>query len=167
MWVPGLTTSAGIRRHHGVMNLLRVRSPRLAALAAGAAVVVAAAASLTALSVAYGERLVSGSSYSTEYINMPTYALTLLAVPLVGFAAYHRWWAGVAGAVGAAGVAFAAMVETVHRYDESGWADGLEVLGFIAPVGLTLFLALAVVAGSLIGLRRDRADLPSVMSSNS
>lgn len=138
---------------------MTIRSPRLAALAATAAVVVAAAASLAALSVAYGERLVSGSSYSTEFIHMPTYALTLLAVPLVGLAAYHRWWAGVGGAVGAAGVAFAAMIETMRRYADSGWSDGLEVLGFIAPVGLTFFLAMAVVAGALVGLRRERADL--------
>lgn len=137
----------------------RQRSIR-AALPATAAVVASAVVVLVALAVASGATLRAGSdtSYDTEFIDMAVLQLSWLTVPVLGLAAYFSVRVALVGTVGVAVSQFWAMAETVQRYDESGWADGLEVLGYWFPIALTVVALGAVLLGWLLGSRSRRAQ---------
>lgn len=48
--------------------------------------------------------------------------------------------------------------EVVARYDESGWGDGLEVLGYALPLGVLVLGGVVVLVGGLVGRARRRHD---------
>lgn len=131
---------------------------RRAALLSALTVVASIAIVLVALAVASGARLRPGSdtSYDTEFIDMAVMQVSWLTVPLLGVAAFFSARVALLGTIGVAVSQFWAMAEMVRRYDESGWGDGLEVLGYLFPITLTVVSVGAVLAGWLVGGRRRR-----------
>ena len=120
------------------------------------AVLASAVIVLVALGVASGARPRPGSdtSYDTEFIDMAVLHLSWLLAPLLGVTASLSARVALLGVVGVAVSQFWAMAETVDRYQESGWSDGLEVLGYLFPITLTLVSLGAVLVGWLVGRRR-------------
>jgi hypothetical protein len=133
----------------------RTKRAAVLSVAAFAASVVIA---LVALAVASGDTLLpgSGSSYDTEFIDMAVLQLSWVVVPLLGIAAASSVRVALLGTAAMAVSQFLAMAETVRRYEESGWADGLEVLGYLFPITLTVVTLGAVLVGWRLG-RRARA----------
>ena len=132
---------------------------RAAALSV-AAVALSVVVVLVALAVASGETLLpgSGSSYDTEFIDMSVLQISWVVVPLLGAAAASSARIALVGAAAMAVSQFLAMAETVRRYEESGWADGLEVLGYLFPITLTVVTLGAVLVGWLVGRRSRRGQ---------
>lgn len=128
-----------------------VRAVPVAVVMAGLAVVVAWLGTATALATAEGVTPVPGGpgqTYDTEFIEDGLYVATaVVAVGLVGLAA--RCWrpAAAAGLVGAEAALFWGGSETVARYVESGWSDGLEVFVYMVPgtAGIVGFILLATL----------------------
>lgn len=129
------------------------RGTKRAAVLSVAAFAASVVIALVALSVASGETLLPGStnSYDTEFIDMTVMQLSWVVVPLLGFAAASSAPIALLGTAGMSVSQFLAMAETVRRYEESGWADGLEVLGYLFPIALTLATLVAVLVGWLLG----------------
>jgi hypothetical protein len=131
-----------------------LRAALLSALAVAASTVIV----IVALAVASGATLQPGSdtSYDTEFVDWPLLQLSWLVAPLLGVAACFGARVALVGTAGVAVSQFAAMAETVQRYDESGWGDGLEVLGYAFPVSVTVVSLGFVLVGGLVGRRRRR-----------
>lgn len=130
-----------------------------AAILAATAVVASTVVVLAALAVASGATLRAGSdtSYDTEFVDGAVLQLAWLVVPLLGTAAASSVRAALIGTAGVSVTQFWAMAETVDRYRESGWSDGLEVLGYLFPITLTVVSLGAVLLGWLLGSRSRRA----------
>jgi hypothetical protein len=118
---------------------------------AGLAVTVAWLGTALALATAEGVTPVPGGpgeTYDTEFIEGGLYVATaVVSVGLVGLAARWSWPTAAVGWAGAVTALWWGGSETVNRYVESGWSDGLEVFVYIVPVtagigGLILLLAL-------------------------
>lgn len=137
----------------------------LVLLATGASVAIA----LLALDLAAGVTRVRGRCCETEFIDATTLGLLWLLAPVVALAAVSSWRLALLGVVGVVVPQWLAMVEVMDRYAESGWGDGLEVLGFLVPIQAALVGAVAVVGGALVGQgvrrRQDREVLHHPSSS--
>jgi len=140
----------------------RVTHPRRrrAVILSVVAVLLGAVASLVALATASGvtQRPGPESCCNTEFIDMAVLQLSWLAVPLLGIAAASSARVALLGTAGVAVAQFLAMAETVHRYRESGWSDGLEVLGYLFPITVTVVALGAVLVGWLVGSRARRGQ---------
>lgn len=134
------------------------RLHRRAVRLSGLAVLVSAGVVLVALVAAPGVTLRPGPEEccDTRFINEAVLQLSWLAVPLLAVAAASSVRVALLGTAGVAVTQFLAMTETVHRYRESGWSDGLEVLGYLFPITLTLVALGAVLVGWLVGSRSRR-----------
>jgi hypothetical protein len=132
------------------------RAAVLSAAAFAATVVIV----LVALAVASGDTLLPGSetSHSTEFIDEAVLQLSWLVVPVLAVAAASSVRVALLGTAAVAVTQFLAMAETVHRYRESGWGDGLEVLGYLFPIALTVVTLGAVLVGWLVGRRSRRGQ---------
>jgi len=114
---------------------------------------------LIALHEAPGATLVSGTTYDTEFIHSGWYGLTVIGLALVvATAALSGGW-GLGAVVVTVAAQWYAAAETVARYQESGWGDGLEVFAYLAPIGWAIVGLLAVGLSVIIrwGMRRDAA----------
>ena len=146
------------RSDGGVTSHQRAKRAAVLSAAAFAATVVIV---LVALAVASGARLQPGSdsSYDTEFVDMGVLQLSWFVVPLLGVAAASSVRVALLGTTAVSVTQFLAMAETVHRYRESGWGDGLEVLGYLFPIALTAVALVAVLVGWLVGrASRRRQD---------
>jgi hypothetical protein len=134
------------------------RPLRRAVLLSVVAVLASAVVVLVALAVASGVTLrpEPETCCNTEFIDEAVLQLSWLVVPLLGVAAASSARVALLGTTGVAVTQFLAMAETVHRYRESGWSDGLEVLGFLFPIALTVVALGAVLVGWLVGSRSRR-----------
>lgn len=97
------------------------------------------------------------SSYETEFIHAGFWSTAFLLVPLLGVAAVLWWPVAVLGAALTVGIHTVAAAVTVHRYQESGWSDGLEVFSYAWPLGHAAFGGAAVLIGAAITAGRRRA----------
>ena len=145
---PGLVPDAaalGWRRH-------------LAALAVAlSAVALTAAVVLLALDRASGVTLRSpGDCCDTEFIDGPTLQLGWLALPLLAVAAYLSVRPAVLGLAGVVLADVLAAAETVDRYADSGWGDGLEVFAFLHPILMAVGGSVAILVGWLVRTSRRR-----------
>ena len=133
---------------------------RRAAFLSVLAVVASTAIVLVALAVASGAqpRPGSGTSYDTEFVDMAVLHLSWLLAPLLGVTAFFSARVALLGVAGVAISQFLAMAETVHRYDESEWSDGLQVLGYLFPIAVTACCLGSVAIGWLVGRRRPVQD---------
>lgn len=110
---------------------------------------------LLALDQAFGERVrPDGSCCDVEFINSTVLKLTWLLFPVLGVAAWLSIRVALVGILGMAVPQWLAMNETIDRYHRSGWADGLEVLGYALPLGVLVLAGLSVLVGGLLGRRR-------------
>jgi hypothetical protein len=140
-----------------------VTDPRLhrrALLLSVVAVLASAVVVLVALAAASGvtERPGPETCCDTEFIDDAVLQLSWLVVPLLGVAAALSVRVALLGTAAVSVTQFLAMAETVHRYRESGWSDGLEVLGFLFPIALTVVALGAVLVGWLVGRRSPRGQ---------
>lgn len=105
-----------------------------------------------------GVQRVKGSTYSTGFVNGEwVVASWLLPVPICVVARLHPF-IGVGAALLCSGVGIHVSLVTIDRYQESGWADGLESLGFVfALLAGAVTVICAVVAGLLGHRSRARA----------
>lgn len=135
----------------------RVRFVRASAVSA-VAVATSTVIVLVALAVASGATLQPGSdtSYDTEFIDPLVLQLSWVVAPLLGLAAFFSARVALLGLALVAVSQFWAMTETVARYDESGWSDGLEVLGYLFPIALTVVAVGCVAIGGFVGRRSRR-----------
>lgn len=138
------------------------RTPSTALSLAGLAVLVAWAGTALALAVAGGATRVGGadsSSYDTEFIQEGVYlGAAVVATVILGAAAVRRWVPAALGLAGSVAGLLWGAVETVHRYRESGWGDGLEVFIFIVPIGTALLGGVVVTVVHLLArTKRDAA----------
>ena len=133
---------------------------RRAVLLSVVAVLASAVVVLVALAGASGvtERPETETCCDTEFIDDAVLQLSWLVVPLLGVAAVFSVRAALIGTAAVSVTQFLAMAETVHRYRESGWSDGLEVLGFLFPIALTVVALGAVLVGWLVGRRSRRGQ---------
>jgi hypothetical protein len=115
---------------------------------------------LIALTVPSGATLLprSDSSYGTEFIDMGVLQISWVVVPLLGVAAGSSARVALLGTAAMAVSQFLGMAETVRRYEDSGWSDGLEVLGYLFPITLTVVTLGAVLVGWLVGRRSRRGQ---------
>lgn len=148
---------AGSRCDGAVTSHQRIKRAAVLTVAAAA---VSVATVLVALAVASGDTLVPGSdsSHDTEFIDMSVLQISWVVVPLLGIAARSSARVALLGTAAMALSQFLAMAETVRRYEESGWADGLEVLGYLFPITLTVVTLGAVLVGWLVGRRSRRGQ---------
>ena len=131
----------------------------LVLLAAAASVVVA----VVALDLASGVTRPRGRCCRTEFIDTGTLGFLWLLYPLLALAAASSWRLALLGVPGLALPQWLAMNEVMDRYAESGWGDGLEVLGYVFPIQVAVVGAFSVLLGSLVGqgVRRLRG-LPTL-----
>jgi hypothetical protein len=113
-----------------------------------------------ALAAASGVTHLSGSSYSTEFIDGRTNLLAVALLACVYLAARQNLWTGLAATAGLVAGQWWAMAICVQRYSDSGWGDGLEVLGFGYPIllGLVGLVVTGVVRLVERGKRRAEAQ---------
>ena len=113
---------------------------------------------LIALAVADGEslRAESSSSYSTEFIDVKVYALTALLPPVLGLAAAYSAGFALIGSVGVFAVEMWAIHEANARLAAAGWADGLEILAYLLPIGSLVASLVLILVGWLVGRSRRR-----------
>lgn len=120
--------------------------------------VVALSAGLVALSLltASGITQVGPTSYHTEFANESWWmAGFLLAVPLfLASMRYPRWTVAFVVAALIPQVILPTVV--VERYASTRWGDGLEFLGYLAPVLMVPLFAGLAAAGALLGRHRQR-----------
>lgn len=129
------------------------------------ATVLAAAVTLWALRAASGVTSLGQDSYRTEFIDPALSQLVWVAVVLLAVAAWFATAPALVGLLGVTAASAAGMVVTVERYQESGWGDGLEYLGFVLPLGVLVVGALVVVgtawAARAAARRRSHAPSPA------
>lgn len=135
-------------------------APLLLVLLAAAASV---ALAVVALDLASGVTRPRGRCCRTEFIDSRTLDLLWLLYPLLALAAAWSWRVASLGVPGLALPHWVAMNEVMDRYAESGWGDGLEVLGYLFPIQVAVIGAFSVLLGSLVGqgVRRLRG-LPTL-----
>lgn len=127
----------------------------VAALAALVATLASVVIVLVALDQASGEQLrPGGDCCDVEFIDAGVLQLTWLLFPVLGASAWFSVRVALAGLVGMVVPQWLAMTETITRYDRSGWGDGLEVLGYVIPLGVLVLGAVAVLVGGLVGRAR-------------
>lgn len=124
------------------------------------ATVASVAIALVALDLATGVTRPRGRCCRTEFIDRRTLELLWLLHPLLGLTAALSWRLAMLGVSGVAVPQWLAMREVVERYADSGWGDGLEVLGYLMPIQTAFFGSVAVFLGALIGgaARRRRRE---------
>lgn len=107
---------------------------------------------LVALDRALGERMqADGSCCDVDFIDYGVLQLTWLIFPVLGVAAWCSTRVASVGVLGMAVPQWLAMTEVIDRYDRSGWADGLEILGYALPLGVLVLAAVTVLVGGLLG----------------
>ena len=111
-----------------------------------AATVASAVIARLALDRASGVTRPGGRCCETEFIDGAVLNASWLLVPVLAIAAAFSVRLALTGLVGVAVPQFWAMKVAGDRYVESGWSQGLEVLGYLFPVGL---MAVAVLCMSL------------------
>ena len=119
-----------------------------------AATVASAFISRLALDRAGGVTRPGGRCCETEFIDTAVLNASWLLVPVLAIAAVFSVRVAFVGLVGVAVPQFWAMKVTGDRYVESGWSQGLEVLGYLFPIGLIAVAVLCMSAGWHIGRRR-------------
>lgn len=108
-----------------------------------------------ALATASGVTQLTDTDYDTEFLNGKVLWLVYLLLGGVYLATRKYVLAGFAAAVGlAAGQTWATTV-CVSRYHESGWSDGLEILGYLVPILFGVYALIVVLVTWLV--RRPRA----------
>ena len=150
-----------MRRQHLVPLLLVV----LVAVASSVVAVVA-------LDLAAGVTRPRGRCCKTEFIDTPTLGWLWLLYPLVALAAAWSWRLALLAVPGIAVPQWLAMDVVMDRYAESGWGDGLEVLGYAVPVVAAVIGVVSVWVGSsvpatFVGWRSPRASGPVRATSSS
>ena len=113
---------------------------------------------VAALHLAAGVTRARGGCCETEFIDGTTLHLLWLLYPLVAVAAYWSWSTALVGVAGLAVPQWLAMNEVMERYAETGWGDGLEVLGYLLPVQVAVLASAAVLLGAWAGRRRRGQD---------
>jgi len=114
---------------------------------------------LVALDQALGERVrPDGSCCDVEFIDYGLLQLAWLLFPVLGVAAWFSARVALVGILGMVVPQWLAQNEVVERYDQSGWGDGLEVLGYVIPIGVLVLGAVTVLVGWLVGRSRRRHD---------
>ena len=103
-----------------------------------------------------------GSCCAVEFIDPTVLQLTWLVFPVLAVCAWFSVRVALVGVLGATVPQWLAMTETIGRYHRSGWADGLEVLGYALPLGVLLLGGVSVLVGGLLGRARRR---PHALSS--
>lgn len=112
---------------------------------------------LVALDRALGERVqVDGSCCDVDFIDYRVLQLTWLLFPVLGVAAWFSARVAILGILGMTVPQWLAINEVIDRYNRSGWADGLEVLGYALPLGVLVLAGVNVLVGGLVG-RAGRA----------
>lgn len=110
-----------------------------------------------ALRTAGGVTYLGGDSYRTEFANPKWWAAGfLLFVPVYLVARRHPALAFIS-VIAALGPQVVLPVVVVHRYVVTGWADGLESLGYLYPILMSPVFSAAAVAGAVVGKRKQRA----------
>ncbi len=148
------------------MNRLETGRGPTASVLALVAVGLCALCGWLALHGVDGAQRVAGSTYSTEFVNGEwVLASWLLVVPICVVAWLHPL-IGVATALLCSGIGIHVSLVTIDRYQESGWGDGLESLGFVFAL---LAGAVAVTCAAVSGLlgRRSRAREASTAAQRS
>jgi hypothetical protein len=130
----------------------------ISALLAAFSVIASIVIVLVALEVATGATPEPGSttSYSTEYMDVGFYALIAVFPFVLGVAAAYSVGFALLGTVGVFAVSWWAMYESNERLAAAGWSDGLEVLGYLAPIGALLLTLVFVLIGALVGRSKRR-----------
>lgn len=136
----------------GSDRYLRTRRSKRSLLLVALAVTVAAVSSWLSLQLASGVTQLSDTSYATEFMEPISYGIgTVVSVTLSALAAVDRWHLGAAALVVTVGIQLMMMTEVVRLYGESGWSDGLEVLGYLGPFTALVVGAVLVLVCGLIG----------------
>lgn len=127
------------------------------------AAVAFAAVVLDGIALAIASGVTSGSvgiTVETEFIDPWWYwASLLLCVPLWFFG--RRWWRFGPCGVAVAAVTvpqFWAFAVAVGRFEESGFSQGLEFLGVIAPIFFSLCFAVATGLGAAFSPARRESN---------
>lgn len=107
-----------------------------------------------ALAAASGVTQISGTDYNTEFIDGTVSWLATLLLVGVYLATARHVAAGLLAAVGlVAGQAWA-MTVCIQRYIDSGWGDGLEVLGYLGPIFLGFYALVVILVTWLVRRKR-------------
>ena len=133
-------------------------SPLMLVLLATAASV---AIALVALDLAAGVAQRRGRCCETEFIDATALGFLWVLYPVLALASAWSWRLAILGVVGVALPQWLAMGEVMDRHAESGWSDGLEVLGYLLPIQTAVVGAVAVLVGSLAGGVLRRRNVPS------
>ena len=131
----------------------------LVLLAAAGSVAIA----LVALDLAAGVTRPRGRCCETEFIDATTFSFRWLLLPILALAAAWSLRLALLGVLTVAVPQWLAMGVVMDRYAESGWSDGLEVLGYLVPIQTAVVGAIAVLVGGLLGKgarRRREANGP-------
>ncbi|MFI5956573.1 hypothetical protein [Cryptosporangium sp. NPDC051539] len=107
-----------------------------------------------ALAFADGAVALTDIDYRTEFVDDRWWAASLLLVVPVFL--LSRTWGGLGVAVTAylGVIQFVIAAVTVHRYQVSGWSDGLESFAYVEATGFTATFAVAAFLGWAAGRRK-------------
>ncbi|MEU4333926.1 hypothetical protein AB0F59_04795 [Micromonospora lupini] len=109
-----------------------------------------------ALQTATGVTYLGGTSYETEFAN-PTWWMAGFFLFLPIYLVSYRYPKHAAISVVAALVPqFVLPTVVVHRYVDGGWGDGLESLGYVAPILMTPMFAATAAFAAWHGRRNRR-----------
>lgn len=100
-----------------------------------------------------------GSCCNTSFVNSNWWAaLAVLAVP-IGWLAWKSWWVGLVALAIPTYASFHIAAVTIHRYQVTGWGDGLEVLSYIGTGMHLIIFAVAEGLGIYVAARGRRRRL--------
>lgn len=133
---------------------------RVAMTLAAAVTVFSTVIAVLALRMASGVTRPRGQCCTTEFIDGTISSTVWLAVPVVGAVAYFSARAALLATVGVVVPTLLAMHTAVERYAETGWGDGLEVLGYLQPIGVALACLFAVFLGWVVARPRHPRRVP-------
>jgi hypothetical protein len=98
----------------------------------------------------------NGSCCDTNFVNTGWWlTLGVLAIP-IGWTGRYSLWAALAALAIPTYATFYIATTTIHRYQDSGWGDGLEVLSYIGSSLHLLLYLLAAAVGAVLWRRRRR-----------
>jgi hypothetical protein len=111
-----------------------------------------------ALATADGAVQLDENNFETEFVDGGWWSASLLLVVPVFLLARSWGFLGAAATVFLGVIQFVVAGATVHRYQVSGWSDGLEGFAYLEAAAMVVAFGLAALVGGLVGhAQRKRA----------
>jgi hypothetical protein len=109
-----------------------------------------------ALRTAGGITYLGGTSYQTEFANPRWWDAGFILFAPIFLASWRHPRLAAVYVIAALGPQVVLPAVVAHRYAVTGWADGLEIFGYLFPLLMAPLFSVAAALGAVVGKRRQR-----------